>query len=471
VVLGAAAALGATGALAATQALGANTGRGPHGGNGTAGQRQHGGQGAGGQGEHRGWGHGRRHLSNKNGLSVSAVAFGSAVEPYTGNTETVFQYTLKNARGMSVQILTYGGIVQDINVPDKRGRSADVVLGFPTLQDYVTKDSPPVTSGGGPYFGELIGRYGNRIAKGTFTLNQPGVGPVTYTLPINNGVNSLHGGLVGFGNHIWADTPVIGNGFVGVQLTLVSPNGDESAPAGSPGCPNGCTGYPAQLQTVVTYTLDNNNELGIHYQATNQSSNLNTILNLTNHSYFNLAGENAPPGSAYQQMIQINANTYTPTDTTQIPLGTQVPVAGTPFDFTKPMAMGAQIANVNAPTGAPAADNQLLIGQGYDHNWVLNAQTPATTGPDGLNLAARASDPSSGRKLAVWTDQPGVQFYTSNFLNGTLTGIGGQAYRQGAAYTFETQHFPDSPNQPSFPSTELDAGQTMNSTTVFQFSK
>jgi len=411
--------------------------------------------GSSGQQAGNGWGHG-------GGLTVTKALFGQTVEPYTGQDTNVYRYTLTNGRGMSVQILTYGGIVQSINVPDRRGRIDDVVLGFSTLQDYVTEDSPPVTANGGPYFGELIGRYGNRIAKGKFTLNQPGVGPVTYTLPVNNGVNSLHGGLVGFGNHVWADQQVQGPGYVGVQLTLVSPNGDQSFPAGAPGCPNGCTGYPAELKTVVTYTLNNQNQLGIQYQATDESPNLNTVVNLTNHSYFNLQGEDAPPGSAYGQYLQINANKYTPTE---------APVIGTPFDFTRPHTIGSRIADVTArDNGGATSPNQLLIAQGYDHNWVLNQQTTNTTGPDGLNLAARAFDPVSGRALSVWTDQPGVQVYTSNFLNGTLVGISGHAYRQGAAYTFETQHFPDSPNQPAFPSTELDAGKTLISTTVFQFS-
>ncbi|HSZ30048.1 MAG TPA: hypothetical protein VK784_09875, partial [Pseudonocardiaceae bacterium] len=314
------------------------------------------------------------------GLSISKAFFGNAVEPYTGKETAVYRYTLSNARGMSVDILTYGGIVQQINLPGRNGHVADVVLGFGTLADYVAKDSPPVTANGGPYFGELIGRYGNRIAKGVFTLNQPGVGPVTYTLPVNNGVNSLHGGLVGFGNHIWADQAIQTSSEVGVQLTLVSPNGDQAAAAGSPGCPNGCTGYPAVLKTVVTYTLNNKDQLGIHYSATDESSNLNTVLNLTNHSYFNLAGEGtgsaanqlaihynttdestnlntvinltnhsyfnlageaSPAGSAYGQLLQINANKYSPTDTTQIPLGYQASVFGTPFDFTKPQTIGS----------------------------------------------------------------------------------------------------------------------------------
>jgi aldose 1-epimerase len=388
------------------------------------------------------------------GLSISKQYFGSTVEPYTGKETAVYRYTLRNAAGMSVKILTYGGDLQEINVPARNGAEADVILGFKTLQDYVTEDSPPVTANGGPYFGELIGRYGNRIAKGTFTLNQPGVGPVTYHVPINNNGNSLHGGLVGFGNHIWSAQEVFGNGSVGLQLTLVSPNGDQ--------------GYPATLKDVTTYTLNNADQLGIHYKLTNESSNLNTVTNVTNHAYFNLAGEASPAGSAYGQLLQINANKYTPTDATQIPLGYNVSVFGTPFNFTRPEPIGSRIDDVSAPDNAPG--NQLLIAQGYDHNWVLNSQTAATTGPDGLNLAARAWDQASGRELSVWTDQPGVQVYTSNFLTGTLVGISGHTYRQGAGYTFETQHFPNSPNQPNFPSTELGAGKTFTSTTIFAFS-
>jgi aldose 1-epimerase len=389
-------------------------------------------------------------------LSISKQYFGSTVEPYTGKETAVYRYTLSNAKGMSVKILTYGGDLQEINVPSRHGTEADVILGFKTLQDYVTEDSPPVTANGGPYFGELIGRYGNRIAKGTFTLNQPGVGPVTYHVPINNNGNSLHGGLVGFGNHIWSAKEVWGHGSVGLQLTLVSPNGDQ--------------GYPATLKDVTTFTLNNSDQLGIHYKLTNESSNLNTVTNVTDHAYFNLAGEASPAGSAYGQLLQINADKYTPTNLTQIPLGYNVSVFGTPFNFTTPHTIGGRIDDVSAPDHAPAAYNQLLLAQGYDHNWVLNKQTPATTGPAGLNLAARAWDPSSGRELAVWTDQPGVQVYTSNFLTGTLVGISGHTYRQGAGYTFETQHFPNSPNQPNFPSTELYAGKTFTSTTIFAFS-
>ncbi len=406
--------------------------------------------------------------------TVTKHFFGKTVEPYTGKVEPVFRYTLSNCRGMSANILTYGAITQTITVPSRHGTEADVVLGFKTLKDYVTEDSPPVTANGGPYFGETVGRYANRIAKGMFKLNGK-----TYTLPINNGVNALHGGLVGFGNHIWAAKAVHGAGSAGVQLTLVSPNGDESYPKSHPGCtgfPQGCTGYPAKLTVTVTYTLNNKDQLGIHYTAHNDSSNLATVLNLTNHSYFNLAGEASAAGSAYRQFVQINANNYSPTDSTQIPLPLAhgVPVAGTPFDFRTPHTIGSRIDDVSAPDNVPArfasatgGKSQLLIAQGYDHNWILN---PGHSGPGGLNLAARAFDPSSGRALTVWTDQPGVQFYSGNFLNGTLVGISGHTYRQGAGYTFETQHFPNSPNEPAFPSTTLGPGKTFVSTTIFAFS-
>jgi aldose 1-epimerase len=403
------------------------------------------------------------------GLSISRVFFGFAFDKYAGHNLPVYQYTLRNNRGMRVQIITYGATVQSIWVPGRNGVPADVVLGYKTLADYVQFNSPPVAPTTGVYFGETVGRYANRIANGKFTLNQPGVGPVTYTIPVNNGPNALHGGIVGFGNHVWASQSVFGFGSVGVRLTLISPNGDEGYPANSPGCPSGCTGYPATIRVVVTYTLNNANQLAIHYTTTNLSTNLNTVINLTNHSYFNLAGESSFPGSAYGQIITINANRYTPTNTTSIPLGYLASVFGTPMNFTTPFAMGARIADVSANFNSPGF-NQLLEAQGYDHNWVLNPRTPATTGPLGLNLAATAFDPGSGRLLTVWTDQPGVQFYTSNFLTGTLVGISGHAYRQGQAYTFETQHFPNSPNQPNFPSTVLPAGATQTSTTIFAFS-
>ena len=375
--------------------------------------------------------------------SVSVQTFGKAFDLYAGKNLQVYRYTLANCNGMRVKVLSYGGIIQSIQAPGRNGREADVVLGFKTLKDYIAKDSPPVTANGGPYFGETIGRYGNRIAKGTFQLDGH-----TYTLPINNGVNSLHGGLVGFGNHVWASHAVHSAGAAGVQLKLVSPNGDDGS---NVGCT--CTGYPGQLTVFVTFTLNNAGQLRIHYRAT---TNKDTVVNLTNHSYFNLAGEAS--GATYNQKVQINANTYTPTDTTQIPTGAIVPVKGTPFDFRAPHTIGSRINENN---------QQLLIAQGYDHNWVLNKTGPTL---DGLKLAAHAWDPASGRELSVWTDQPGVQFYSGNFLTGTLVGISGHIYRQSAGYTFETQHFPNSPNQSNFPTTELKPGQVLNSSTIFQFS-
>jgi aldose 1-epimerase len=403
-------------------------------------------------------------------LSVSKQLFGSTVEPYTGKVTSVYEYTLTNTNGMSVQILTYGAIVRAIDVPDRTGQPSDVALGFNSLQDYVTNDSPPVTTGNAPYFGEVLGRYANRLAGGTFTLSQPGVGPVTYAVPVNSDGGSLNGGLIGFGAHIWSgDQAVQGPGYVGVQMTLVSPNGDQAAAAGTPGCPNGCTGYPGELQVVVTYTLNDQNQLSVSYAAKNESSNLNTVVNLTNASYFNLAGENAAAGSAYGQQVEINGDNYTPINTSQIPLGQEASVIGTPLDFTTPQTIGSRIDDLGASFNSPGY-NELSIAEGYDFNWALNAQTQSTTGPGGLNLAARAIDSSSGRELSVFTNQPGVQFDTANLLNGTLSGISGGTYRQGAGYAFETQHFPDSPNESSFPSTVLDAGQSTTATTVYQFS-
>ncbi len=387
------------------------------------------------------------------GPTVTSQPFGTAFDLYAGKQLPVFRYTLTNCKKMTVQILSYGAITQSITVPDKNGNLADVVLGFKTLDNYVAQASPPPPATGGPYFGEIVGRYGNRIKDGTFQLDGH-----TYTLPINNGVNSLHGGFVGFGNHVWASKAVHQNGMAGVALTIVSPNGDDGANVGCVVAGQTCTGYPGTLTLTVTYLLDNSSRLWIHYHAT--VAGQPTVLNPTNHSYFNLAGESS--GSALGQEVMINADKYTPTDTTQIPTGVEAPVAGTPFDFRTFHTIGSRINDDN---------EQLLIAQGYDHNWVLNSTGPQLSTPFGsLARAAQALDPVSGRELTVWTDQPGVQFYSGNFLNGTLVGISGHIYRQSDGYTFETQHFPDSPDQPNFPSTELKPGQAFNSTTIFQFS-
>ena len=358
------------------------------------------------------------------GPTISKEPFGSV------NGKAVERYTLDNGRGVTVKIITYGGIIQELITPDRKGRAGNVVLGFATLDDYVAHNSP--AAGGGVYFGALVGRYANRIAKGTFTLNG-----TTYHVPINNNGNSLHGGIVGFNQYVWDATPQTGNGTVGLKLKIVSPDGDQ--------------GYPGTLTAVVTYTLDQANRLSAHYSATTDKP---TVVNLTNHSYFNLAGEDAL--DIYDQRLFLNAANYTPTDSTQIPTGVIAPVKGTPLDFTTPTPIGENIT---------ADDVQVMTGQGYDLNWVLNKPS----GSSALTLAAKADDPSSGRTMSIFTTQPGIQFYSGNFLTGTLVGTSDHAYRQGAGFALETQHFPDSPNHPSFPTTTLNPGQTYDQTTVWQF--
>jgi aldose 1-epimerase len=354
------------------------------------------------------------------GLWIKKEPFGT-----TGGNEDVDRYSFGNGRGFEVQMITFGATVQKIWAPDSRGRRADVVLGFKTLEEYEVVP-------GRPYFGATIGRYGNRIKDGTFTLDG-----TTYHLPINNPPNSLHGGTTGFDQRVWNATEVWTGNSVGVRFVYVSPDGEE--------------GYPGTLTTVVTYTVNPRNELTIHYSATTDAP---TILNLTNHAYFNLRGEGT--GEIYDHVVRINADRYTPIDATSIPLGPLDKVFGTPFDFTKPRTIGSGIHD---------AVEQILFAQGYDHNWVLNKGHG-----HGLTLCARAFDPSSGRVLTCHTDQPGVQFYTSNFLNGTLVGPSDKTYRQGDGFTLETQHYPDSPNEPTYPSTVLRPGEVFDSTTKFGFS-
>jgi len=350
-------------------------------------------------------------------LSITKAPFG-----HTPDGTAVDLYTLTNGPGMVVKIMTYGGIVQQLRVPDRHGHTTNVVLGFPTLNDYVTKNSV--------YFGALIGRYANRIAKGTFTLDG-----VTYHLPTNNGPNSLHGGTTGFDKRVWSATAVPpSHGTVALKLHYTSPDGEM--------------GYPGTLQADVTYTLDDKDNLRIDYRATTDKA---TIVNLTNHSYWNLAGEGS--GTVYDQVLRLNASHFTPVDSTLIPTGAIVPVAGTPLDFTHPMAIGARIRD---------AYPQIVIGQGYDFNWVLDRH-----GSTGLVEAAQARDPRSGRSLTIWTDQPGIQFYSGNFLDGTLVGTSGKVYRQSDGFALETQHFPDSPNHPNFPSTVLRPGQVYTTTTIY----
>jgi aldose 1-epimerase len=339
----------------------------------------------------------------------------------------VNRYTLTNGHGLRVRILTYGGIIQSIETPDRSGHVDNVVLGFPTLDGYVNNTGSEKT-----YFGAIIGRYGNRIAKGSFSLNG-----AEYHVPINNNGNSLHGGTVGFDRKVWQASPQNGSDSVGLKLRYASLAGEM--------------GYPGALSTTVTYTVDQKNELRINYQATTDAP---TVVNLTNHSYFNLAGEGTL--DVYDQKVTIYADNYTPTDPTQIPTGQIAPVKGTPFDFTTPTAIGDRIT---------ANDPQLLLAHGYDHNWVINRGDTA-----GVVQAAKVEDPQTGRTLTVSTTEPGVQFYTSNFIDGAFTGTSGHIYRQGAGFTMETQHYPDSPNHPDFPSTTLNPGQTYNSTTIFSFS-
>lgn len=352
----------------------------------------------------------------------------------------VFEYTLTNAKGMEVKIITYGGIITSVKVPDSKHQIANVALGFNNLNDYVTKNSP--------YFGAIIGRYGNRIANGRFMLNG-----VTYCLDANNGPNSLHGGAKGFDKHVWTVTKEINNeSGVGIELHYLSPAGDGWTGLGNSAClPTDMLGYPGDLDTFVTYTLNDKNQIVIDYIAT---TNAPTIVNLTNHSYWNLSGEGT--GTIYDHRLRLNASAFTPVDATLIPTGDIAPVAGTPFDFSgsKPIADGIR-----------SDDQQVVFGKGFDHNWVLNPPTHQ----EKLNLAATLTDLSSGRLLRIWTDQPGIQFYAGNFLDGSLYGTSNHAYRQSDGLALETQHYPDSPNHSNFPSTVLNPGETYKSTTIFEF--
>lgn len=358
------------------------------------------------------------------GLCGSALAADQApvtVKPFgkTPEGEKVELYTLTNKNGMRVSIATYGATVVDLVVPDRNGKLADVSLGFSTLKPYPTKS---------PYFGCIAGRYANRIAKGKFTLEGKG-----YKLAKNNGENSLHGGLKGFDKLVWKAQPSK-SGKAAVKFTLHSPDGQE--------------GYPGNLDVAVTYTLTEKNELAISYLAKTDKP---TVVNLTNHTYFNLAG--AGKGTILDHKMKIKANEITPVNKALIPTGKFKSVEGTPFDFRKSTAIGARIKETG---GDPV---------GYDHNYVLS-RCPLVR----RSLAAEVYEPKSGRLMQVYTDQPGIQFYSGNFLDGTITGKGGKSYQQYAGLCLETQHFPDSPNQAGFPSTELKPGQTYKTTTVYKFS-
>lgn len=318
------------------------------------------------------------------------------------------------------RITNYGGVVVSLKVPDRNGKSADVVLGFDDLNGYVANFNSPSVA----FFGAIIGRYGNRIAHGSFTLDGK-----KYSLPLNNGENTLHGGPHGFNNVVWKAKPIAN----GVELTYLSKDGEA--------------GYPGNLSAVVRYTLVKG-ELKIEYSATTDKD---TVVNLTNHSYFNLAGQ----GDILNHQLTLHASRFTPVDAGLIPTGELKSVEGTPFDFRKATAVGAHIN---------ADDEQLHLGRGYDHNWVLDS------GGGKLAEAAELYDPGSGRVLKVLTDQPGIQFYSGNFLDGSVKGKGGKPDELHAALCLETQHFPDSPNHPDFPSTELKPGERYHTVTIYSFS-
>jgi len=381
----------------------------------------------------RGGHHGHHHGGGGGGgLSIDKQPFGTLPDG-----TAVDKYTLSNARGMTVSILTYGGIIQSLSVPDAHGRVANVTLGFADLAGYLS----PAYVKANPYFGAIIGRYGNRIGGAKFTLDG-----TTYTLDPNNNGNTLHGGTTGFDKVVWKAEEVPGEDTVGLRLSRLSPAGEGCA---NP--PASCTGFPGNLDVSVLFTLDNANRLRFDYTATTDKP---TVVNLTNHSYWNLAGEGS--GTIENHLLRINADRFTPVDEGLIPTGELRPVAGTPFDFRTFHTIGERLRD---------NDQQLMFGRGYDHNFVLNAP-----GGDGLNPAAQLVDPSSGRVLTISTKEPGIQFYSGNFLDGTLYGTSGHAYRQGDGLALETQHFPDSPNKPQFPSTRLDPGQTYDTTTVYAFS-
>jgi aldose 1-epimerase len=329
-------------------------------------------------------------------------------------------FTLKNQNNMEVKILDFGGTIVSIKVPDKNGVMGDVVLGFEKMDDYANN---------GPFLGTLIGRYGNRIAKGKFTLDG-----VEYTLAVNNGPNHLHGGLKGFDKVLWNAAMVDTKHGKALKLTYTSKDGEE--------------GYPGTLNVMVTYSLTAQNGLVIQYEATTDKK---TVVNLTNHAYFNLRGS----GDILDHQLMINAASYTPVDNGLIPLGTLESVKNTPFDFTTMTAIGQRIGDDN---------EQLKLGGGYDHNFVLNK------GSETLSLAAEVYEPTTGRLMKVLTTQPAVQFYTGNFLDGSITGKGGMVYSKRTGFCLETQHYPDSPNQPDFPTTVLNPGEKYFEVTIYEFS-
>ncbi len=356
-------------------------------------------------------------LSNCGTVKITKAPFGK-----TGDGQAVDLYTLSNPSGMKAKITNYGGIVTELHVPDKNGNNGDVVLGYDKLSSYIEAS---------PYFGCITGRYANRIAKGRFTIDG-----TEYKLATNNGDNHLHGGVAGLDKKVWSAKEVKGVGRAGIEFSYLSPDGEE--------------GYPGNVHCKVTYWLTVQNEIEIQYEATTDKS---THLNLTHHSYFNLAG--AGSGDILNHEVELFADKFVPTDASNIPLGELAPVKGTPFDFLTPHKIGARIGENN---------QQLKVGLGYDHNWVINS-----TGK-GIELAARVTEEKSGRIMEVLTDQPGIQFYTGNFLDGSNVGKGGNVYKHRNAFCLETQKFPDSPNNPSYPSSLLEPGQTYRHVCIYRFS-
>ena len=351
-------------------------------------------------------------------MSIRKQAFGK-----TEDGKNVDLYTLTNTNGLKAEIMTYGGIVTSLQVPDRDGNFADIVLGCDSLDEYIK---------GTPYFGALVGRYANRIAKGRFTLDG-----VEYTLATNNGPNHLHGGVKGFSMVVWNAKQMQTDQGPALKLTYRSRDGEE--------------GYPGNLSCTVIYTLTNNNELKISYEAKTDKA---TVINLTHHSYFNLGGYNS--GNILGHELMINADRFTPVDKDLIPTGEIKPVKGTPMDFTRPMAIGSRIEQVPG---------------GYDHNYVLNSSPPSCfrKKAGGLALAASVYEPKTGRVMEIFTTEPGIQFYTGNFLDGSVKGKGA-VYNKHNGFCLETQHFPDSPNKPNFPSAVLKPGEKYTQLTVHRFS-
>ena len=355
--------------------------------------------------------------------SLTSAPFGS-----TTDGKKVTRYTMTTGGGVSVSFMSYGGAITDVTTPDRQGRPGDIVLGFATLRDYKTKGADHEL-----YFGALLGRYANWIARGRFSLDGH-----AYQLSLSDPPNTIHGGIRRFDKRVWEVEPrATSGGSVAARLTYTSQDGEE--------------GYPGTLKVGVTYTLQDDGTFAIHYEATTDKD---TVVNLSSHMNFNLAGAGSS-GGILGQVLTVDADRYTPLDRAQIPLGTLASVAGTPFDFRHPTAIGARIHEKN---------EQLSIADGYDQNWVLNKRGDPTQ----PQLAVRAYDPKSGRMLDCLTTEPGVEIYAGSFFDGSVTGIGGR-YGKSAAVTLETQHFPDSPNHPTFPTTELKPGQVFDSTTIFRF--